>query len=240
MDNKNMNKNIKNLEKKEDKLQKQLNKCKKTKCSKLYKIKEKEQLIFEKEQDKQCPKTLTNDEFYKCSEKFYNDSEYKKIFDEYVKCGETKCKIYKKKLHTLRDKLLVYDMAKIAKMENKEKSKVSKKNMSGGMKKNLKTMSNNNLDKQQIKNMDAISKCSKKHCSIFLKEMQKEQKALDKKTKICPSFDDDFDGYQKCYDELYDKSNLQKKQDDNIKCKFTKCKKEYAIARALDKIKYKK
>ena len=127
MDNKIMNKTIKNLEKKEEKILKQLNKCKNTKCFKKFKLKEKENKIFEKEQVKQCPKTLTNDEFYKCSEKFYNDSDYKKIFDEYVKCGDTKCKIYKKKLHILRDKLLIYDMTKIAKMENKEKSKKTKK-----------------------------------------------------------------------------------------------------------------
>jgi hypothetical protein len=122
-----MDKNIKNLEKKEEKILKQLNKCKKTKCSKIYKIKEKEEKKFNKEQDKQCPKTLTNDEFYKCSEKFYNNSEYKKIFDDSVKCGETKCKIYKKTLNTLRDKLLVYHMAKKSKMVNKDKSKKTKK-----------------------------------------------------------------------------------------------------------------
>jgi hypothetical protein len=127
MDNRIMYKNIKNLENKEEKMLKQLNKCKKTKCSKQFTIKEKENKIFVKQQDKQCPKNLTNDEFYKCSEKFYNDSEYKKLFDDYVKCGDTKCKIYKNKLHTLRDKLLVYDMARISKMENKEKSKKTKK-----------------------------------------------------------------------------------------------------------------
>ena len=86
-----MNTNIRKLEKDEDKLLKQLNKCNKTKYSKKNKLKEKENKIFEKEQDKQCLKTLTNEEFYKCSEKFYNNSEYKKIFDEYVKCGENKC-----------------------------------------------------------------------------------------------------------------------------------------------------
>ena len=127
MDNKIMDKNIKNLEKKEEKILKQLNKCKKTKCSKIYKIKEKEEKIFNKDQDKQCPKTLTDDEFYKCSEKFYNNSKYKKIFDENVKCGETKCKIYKKKLNTLRDKLLLSVMAKKSKMENKDKRKKTKK-----------------------------------------------------------------------------------------------------------------
>ena len=125
IDNKIINKNIKNLEKKEEKIEKQLYKCKETKCSK--NIKEKEENIFVKEQDKQCPKTLTDVKFYKCSEKLYNDSKYKKIFDEYVKCGETKCKIYKKKLYTLRDKLLVYQMAKFDKMKNKENSKKSKK-----------------------------------------------------------------------------------------------------------------
>ncbi len=103
-----------------------MQKCRETKCSKFYKIKEKENKIFEKEQVKQCPKTLSNDEFYKCSDKFYNDSVYKKIYDKYAKCGETKCKIYKTKLNTLRDKILVYDLARIAKMEEKEKTKKSK------------------------------------------------------------------------------------------------------------------
>ena len=118
-----MTKKIKNLEKREDKLIKQRQKCRETKCSKFYKIKEKENKIFEKEQDKQCPKKLSHDEFYKCSDKFYNDSGYKKIYDKYAKCGETKCKIYKTKLNTLRDKILVYDLARIAKMEEKEKEK---------------------------------------------------------------------------------------------------------------------
>ena len=62
MDNKNMNTNIRKLEKDEDKLLKQLNKCNKTKYSKKNKLKEKENKIFEKEQDKQCLKTLTNEE----------------------------------------------------------------------------------------------------------------------------------------------------------------------------------
>jgi len=127
MDDKKMNKNIRKLEKQEDNLINQMQKCRETKCSKKFRIKEKEEKIFEKEQDKRCPKNLTNDEFYNCSKKFYKNSEYKKIYDEYAKCGETNCKIYKKKLHSLRDKLLVYDMIKITKMENKTKKTNTKK-----------------------------------------------------------------------------------------------------------------
>lgn len=130
MDNKKINENIIKLEKQEDKLLNQSTKCKQNKCSKIYKIKERENKIFEKEQDKKCTKKLSNYKFYKCSEKFYNNSEYKKIFDKYAKCGETKCKIYKKKLHSLRDKLLVYDIIKITKMENKTKKSNTKKSNS--------------------------------------------------------------------------------------------------------------
>ena len=136
MDNKKINENIIKLEKQEDKLLNQSTKCKQNKCSKIYKIKERENKIFEKEQDKQCPKTLSNDEFYKCSDKFYNDSGYKKIYDKYAKCGETKCKIYKTKLNTLRDKILVYDLARIAKMEEKEKEKEKTKKTKKSKKRN--------------------------------------------------------------------------------------------------------
>jgi len=244
MDIKIVNKNIKKLEKKENELLKQRQKCRETKCSKEFKLKEKKNKIFEKEQDKQCPKKLSNDEFYKCSDKFYNASEYKTIYDDYAQCGENKCKSYKKKLHTLRDKLLAYDMAKITKMKDKEKSKKSKKsktNMSGGMKKNLTLkMTKNNPEyknpdyQQQIKNIKSISKCSKKKCGYLQKKMHKEQKIFDKTTENCPSTNDNSDGYYKCYDELYNKSNLNIIQGKLIECKFTKCKKEYANARAFD------
>ena len=76
---------IKNAEKREL--------CKKTKCAKLYKEKKEENKIFEKEQDIKCPKTLSNDKFYDCSKIFYdNNPQLKKKYNEFIKCGDKKCK----------------------------------------------------------------------------------------------------------------------------------------------------
>jgi len=113
------------LEKEEWKIIDEIELCNKTKCAKLYKEKEAEHKIFEKEQDIKCPKKLSNDKFYDCSKVFYdNNPQLKTKYNEFIKCGETKCKSKTKKLKSIRDKLLVYDMARIAEIE--------KKTMNGG------------------------------------------------------------------------------------------------------------
>lgn len=89
----NNKKKLISLEKKETILRNKIEKCKKTKCSKLYKEKIKEDKVFEKEQDKQCPKQLNDDEFYECSKLFYNNHPELKIkYNKFVKCGTIKCK----------------------------------------------------------------------------------------------------------------------------------------------------
>ena len=86
---------------KEEELLKKLNKCKTRKCAKINKERIKEGIIFYKEQDKKCPQKSSN-AFYKCSVDFYNKSKYKKLFDEYVKCGKRKCSKERKTLKKLR------------------------------------------------------------------------------------------------------------------------------------------
>jgi hypothetical protein len=69
---------------------KKIDKCKTRKCLTHNKKRLKEYKKFIKEQDKQCPQK-SNDEFYNCTNKFYENSEYKKLFDKWVKCGKKMC-----------------------------------------------------------------------------------------------------------------------------------------------------
>ena len=86
---------------KEDKLLKKLNACKKKKCSKTLKLKQKLKHSFEKEQDKACPQK-SNMKFYQCSKRFYEKSEMKKIDTEFATCGKKKCMKENKNLNTVR------------------------------------------------------------------------------------------------------------------------------------------
>ena len=109
----NNNNTLIKLEKQESILQNKSEKCKKTKCSKLYKEKIEEDKHFEKEQDKQCPKKLSDDEFYKCSELFYNNHpELKLKYNSFVKCGTIKCKHITKKRKEVSNKIQEHYMSK--------------------------------------------------------------------------------------------------------------------------------
>ena len=89
--------------KEEVRLIEKLNRCKTRKCAKLHKEREKEGKIFRKEQDIACPQK-SDDKFYDCSVGFYERSNYKKVFDQFVECGKKKCSKEKKTLKKLRDK----------------------------------------------------------------------------------------------------------------------------------------
>jgi len=86
---------------KEDKLLKKLNACKKKKCSKTLKLKQKLKHSFEKEQAKECPQN-SNMKFYQCSKGFYEESEMKKVDTEFATCAKKKCMKEKKNLNTVR------------------------------------------------------------------------------------------------------------------------------------------
>jgi len=85
-------------DKKLEMLQKNVDSCMKKKCKTINKEKNTEHLLFEKKQDKQCPKTLSDMEFYDCSTIFYNSSDYKKVFEQYSTCKNAKCITEKKNL----------------------------------------------------------------------------------------------------------------------------------------------
>jgi hypothetical protein len=87
--------------KEETRLLKKLNKCKTRKCAKINKERIKERINFDKEQGKKCHQKSSNT-FYNCSIDFYNESKYKKLFDEYVSCGKRKCSKEWKTLKKLR------------------------------------------------------------------------------------------------------------------------------------------
>ena len=79
-------------------LQKNVDSCMKKRCKTIFNKKNTELLLFEKEQDKQCPKTLSDMDFYDCSTVFYNSSDYKKVFEQYSTCKNAKCITEKKNL----------------------------------------------------------------------------------------------------------------------------------------------
>ena len=82
--------NMNDLIQKEKPYLKKIDKCKTRRCLTHNKKRLIEHEKFIKEQDKQCPQK-SNEEFYNCSDKFYENSEYKKLFDKWVKCGKEMC-----------------------------------------------------------------------------------------------------------------------------------------------------
>ena len=83
---------------------KKLNSCRKTKCAQLYRRKLRESKKFDIEH---------------CTDKFYESSSYKQLFDEYAECGRTKCK--KEKLHhkkTMDNTINFYATHNITPMDN--------------------------------------------------------------------------------------------------------------------------
>ena len=99
-----MNKNIKALEKLEEKQLNKLNKCKQTKCAALYKQKTQENKKFVKEQAKVCNQK-DSDAYYNCTTKFYNNSKLQKISNEFVDCGNKKCIKDKNILNSIREEM---------------------------------------------------------------------------------------------------------------------------------------
>jgi hypothetical protein len=86
-----LTKKIKEMDKNREPFLKKLNKCKTRKCSKQNKKRLAEQKRYLKEEKKQCYKIEDNSEYYNCTDKLYEKSKYKKLFDKWVKCGKTKC-----------------------------------------------------------------------------------------------------------------------------------------------------
>ena len=82
--------NMNNLFEREKPYLQKINKCKTRKCLTHNKKRFTEYKKFIKEQDKQCPQK-SSEEFYNCSVKFYENSEYKILFDKWIKCGKKMC-----------------------------------------------------------------------------------------------------------------------------------------------------
>ena len=120
------NKTRNNLNKKEDTLLNKLESCKKTKCGLLQKDKINSHKIFGKEQNKQCPNTLSNKKYYNCTTKFYEKSDYKNKFENYAKCGNTKCKKEKKRKTRITKQIISYDMKQFSKYMTNNKKTIRK------------------------------------------------------------------------------------------------------------------
>jgi hypothetical protein len=95
--------NYLSVDKKEVRILKKITQCKNKKCSKLNKIRAKEEKIFEKEQDKKCQQKSAK-AFYDCSDVFYENSKYKTLFNNFIKCGNEKCSKEMKTHKKYRDK----------------------------------------------------------------------------------------------------------------------------------------
>jgi hypothetical protein len=127
-----MNKILIKLEKKKNILQDKTDNCKKKKCYKFYKDKLEEDKNFEKEQDKSCPKKLSDVKFYECSKVFYdNHPELKIKYNKFIKCGDIKCKqITKKrneitkKRNELNKKIQLYSTINLQKSKNPKSPKI--------------------------------------------------------------------------------------------------------------------
>ncbi len=91
------------MNKEESRLWKNFDRCRTRKCSKIIKEKEKENIIFEKQQTKKCPQKRAK-AFYNCSSKFFEGSILQKIMKNLVKCTKNKCYTQKKKLNKYRNK----------------------------------------------------------------------------------------------------------------------------------------
>ena len=109
------NKTRKNLYKTEDTLFNKLESCKKTKCGSLQKDKIKSGKVFEKQQNKQCPNTLSTKKYYNCSTKFYDKSDYKNKLENYFNCIDTKCKQEKKRKSRITNRIISYDRKQFSK-----------------------------------------------------------------------------------------------------------------------------
>ena len=74
-------------------------KCKTRKCSKIYKELDKEEKVYFKEGNKECPPKSN----LKCMIDYYDKSKFKTIVDKYEKCGKKEChkesKNYKKSIN---------------------------------------------------------------------------------------------------------------------------------------------
>ena len=81
-----------NLVKSETKLVKLRDKCRKTKCARELKERNKLHNSFEKEQATTCGHIKDNKKYYDCTSIFYDGSEYRKKYDEYIECSKKKCR----------------------------------------------------------------------------------------------------------------------------------------------------
>lgn len=116
------NKTRKHLYKKEDILFNKLESCKKKQCGLLQKDKINSYKVFEKEQNKQCPNTLSTKKYYNCSTKFYDKSDYKNKLENYFNCIDTKCKYEKKRKSRITKQIISYDRKQFSKnMKNNKK-----------------------------------------------------------------------------------------------------------------------
>jgi hypothetical protein len=60
-------------------------------CKDLTKRRNKLSRSYDKAVAKKCPKKLPFEESFACGEKFYNASEYKKVFEKWAKCRAKNC-----------------------------------------------------------------------------------------------------------------------------------------------------
>jgi hypothetical protein len=89
--------------KKEKTYLRKIDKCKTKRCSKYNKKRLLEYKRFFRQQDIECPQK-SNADFYNCSAVFYENSKYKQLYDDWVKCSHRKCSKERNDLKRLRQR----------------------------------------------------------------------------------------------------------------------------------------
>ena len=198
------------LEKKSSNSFKKLESCKKIKCGSLKKTENKASKTFEKELNKQCPENKSFDEYIKCKEELYDNSNsgqlYSKATENYMNCIFPKCKkerdVYKKS----------YD----------ELTSYKKEHMSGG----------NDTSNTNTNNKNSVKECETKFCKSYFiptvkKSMDENIKKITKHItrKMSPSEKKDY--FEKQKTRLKKKSKTLKKEEKHMfnDCMTTYCNK---------------
>jgi hypothetical protein len=188
-----------NLEKKEEKLGEKHNACKKKMCETEELRKEKE--IFKKEEKLKCDGI--EEGYAKCSDPIYEKSKYKKLFQEYVKCGkkDNVCAKERAKRQKVQNELDAYYMTpegqaylkdNIKAIEPKE-AKKTKKNKKGGGAYHI-----TNYTYKQAKRIGVIVKPSTdptKKIDVYKKDKKNKKGTLKKIASVGAAGMNDFPTY---------------------------------------------
>jgi len=94
------------MDSEENRLLKKIHDCKTKHCSKEFAEKSEYDIIYEKAHDIVCHPNMKDDAFQKCDSTFYDNSDYKKYWDNISKCNKKHCDKYGKAYRKYNDKII--------------------------------------------------------------------------------------------------------------------------------------